>query len=204
MKLNTLLCTLALSLAASFSASAAVSFTGNYSSNLKQSDGTTNIAVGTRYIVVVDTAGNGFGGATNGSIAAGGSLTVGSLFGGDEIIQSSTIPTLAGRAATAVSNLPLDLAPYAGKQFAIYWFESLTGTQTTDGADYGFYRDTGWILPSTSGTYGFTSTPTGTDYLQNTAAQTASLTVGTVPEPSRAVLLGFGALGFLARRRRKA
>lgn len=201
MKLRTLFCAVALSLAASYSASAAVSFTGNYSSNLRQSDGVTPIPVGTRYIVVVDTAGNGFGGSSNGSIADGTTLNVGNLFGGDEIIQSSTIPTLAGRAATAVSNLPLDTAPYAGKQFAIYWFESLTGTTASNGDDYGFFRDAGWIVPSSPGTYGFIAS--GGDFVQNTTAQTANLTIGTAPEPSRALLLGFGALGFMMRRRRK-
>lgn len=203
MKLNSFLCVLAVSLVATFEVTAAVSFTGAYSTNLKQSDGTTNIATGTRYIVVVDTAGNGFGGSTNGSIADGTSLTTGSLFGGDEIIQSSTVGGVAGRAPTAVSNLNIDVAPYAGKQFAIYWFESLTGTSATDGSDYGFYRDTDWIVPAVAGSYGFSSTPTGTDFLQNTAAQTAGLTVGAAPEPSRALLLGIGALGFMMRRRRK-
>ncbi len=181
-------------------AMSAVSFTGSYSSNLKQSNGTTNIPTGTRYIIVVDSGTAGFGASVNGSIAAGASLTVGSLFGGDEIIQSSVVGALAGRATTDISNMGLDLAPYAGKQFALIWFSTQTGTTTVDGDSYGFYRDAGWILPNAAGTYGFASS--GGDYVQNVANLTASNTVGAIPEPSRMMLLAFGALGLFVRRRR--
>lgn len=181
-------------------ASAAVTFTGSYSSNLKQADGTTNITTGTRYIVVVDTGGDGFGGSSTMSVASGTSLVTGSSFGGDEIIQSSTVGALAGRASTGVSNLGLDVAPYAGKDFALYWFDSFTGTTVTDGLIYGFYRDSGWDLPVAAGTYGFASS--GGDYIQNTSSLTPSLTIGSVPEPSRVLLLALGGMGLIMRRRR--
>jgi hypothetical protein len=190
-------------------ANAVVSFTGTYSSNLKQSDGTTNIPIGTRYIVVADTTNNGFGAATNNAVAAGTGFTVGGLFGGDEIIQSSTVGT-AGRAATAVSNLGLDSSPYAGKKFALIWFETLTSADTTvsNGNKYGILAPSSWVLPTVAGNYGFTGAPTGTDFQQYGVAGFLPggtvLTAGTVPEPSRVMLAAMGLGAFVLRRRRQA
>ena len=180
-------------------AQAAVTFTGSYASNLKRADGTTNITNGTRYVVIVDTVGDGFG-ASDG--AAAGTLNVDDLFDGDRIIQTSVIGGIAGRAATAVSNLALDVAPFAGKQFALVWFSTVTGTAASDGDSYGFYRDSGWVLPTVVGatTLGFAAT--GSDFIQSTVSRTANLNVAAIPEPSRMILLGFGLVGVFFRRRR--
>lgn len=191
-------------------ASAVVSFTGNFSSNLKASDGITNIPIGTRYLIVVDTGGDGFGASTSGSIADGTGFNTGSAFGdvNDLIIQASTT-TLAGRAATAVSNQPFDLAPYVGRQFGLIWFEDLVAgdSAVTNSDKYGFTRDTGWIMPAVAGTYGFTTTPTGSDFRQMGGAGFlpggTNLVVGAVPEPSRMVLVALGSMGVVVRRRRK-
>ena len=192
-------------------ANAVVSFTGTYSSNLKQSDGTTNIPVGTRYIVVADTGNNGFGAATNNSITAGTGFTVGSLFGGDEIIQSSTVGT-AGRAATSISNVGLDSSPYAGKKFALIWFDTLTSAATTvsNGDKYGILAPSSWVLPTVAGTYGFNGAPTGTDFQQYgvtgflPGGTTLTAGASAVPEPSRVMLAAMGLGAFVLRRRRQA
>jgi hypothetical protein len=185
------------------SASAATTFSGNFTSNMKKTDNTTNVPIGNRYIVVVDTAGNGFGAATDNSIASGTGFVTGSSFGGDEIIVSGTVVS-AGRAATT----SLDVSPWAGKPFAVIWFDSLTSSNTTtaDGDKYGFVTDPSWTIPSTPGTFTFTTSPAGAgDMLLKNAPGATTLTVGlsAAPEPSRALLLGFGALGFMMRRRRK-
>lgn len=185
------------------SAHASVTFSGNYSSNLKQTDGSTNIVVGTRYILVADLTGNGFGASTNFSIAAGTDFNSGTLFGGDEIVQSSFIPTLPGRAATAVSNASFDSAPYAGKQFGLVWFENLTSSNSTvsNGDKYGFARDASWVFPSTPGTFAFAAS--GGDFIQLTSPGGTSLTAGVaVPEPSRIILFGLSFMFLIMRRRR--
>jgi hypothetical protein len=189
---------------------AVVSFIGNYSSNLKISDGSTNAPVGTRYIVVVDTGNDGFGSALTNTIASGTTLNVGDLFGGDQIIQSSQIPTLVGRAATAVSNQPFDVAPFAGKQFALIWFDpnTLPGVDTTvaDGDKYGITRDSLWVMPSVAGSFNFSTTPVGSDFRQMGGTGFlpggTTLTIGAAPEPSRFLLLGLGLVGMIFRRRR--
>jgi hypothetical protein len=183
-------------------APAAVSFTGNFSSNLKNSTNTANVPVGNRFVIIVDSALNGLGfGASTSGVATAGSLAVGQLFGGDEIIATGTIGSLAGRAAaTVVNNLLLEVAPYAGKQFALVWFDTITNTTAVDASNYGFFRDAGWIIPSAAGSYGFAAS--GSDFIQGTAPGAATLSIGAVPEPSRMILLGFGLLGVFFRRRR--
>ena len=210
MKLNFLALAFSISALMIPEASAVVSFTGNFSSNLKTSDGVTNIPIGTRYLIVVDTGGDGFGASTSGSVAGGTGFNTGSAFGdvNDLIIQASTA-TLAGRAATAVSNQPFDLAPYVGRQFGLIWFEDLVSgdTSVSNNDKYGFTRDTGWVMPAVAGTYGFTTTPSGSDFRQMGGAGFlpggTNLVIGTVPEPSRMMLAALGALGVMVRRRRK-
>ncbi len=182
------------------SSEATVTFSGSYASNMKNAAGSANEPIGNRYIIVVDTGAAGFGAATTASIADQTSLTGGTLLG-DTIVQSSLVASIGRAAADAA----IDLSPYAGKSFGVLWFDNFAGTTLTSGTKYGFVTDASWIVPSVDGIYNFTTSPAGaTDILLKNAPGAATLTVGVAaaPEPSRALLLGFGALGLMIRRRR--
>ncbi|MFO1483004.1 MAG: PEP-CTERM sorting domain-containing protein [Verrucomicrobiaceae bacterium] len=189
--------------------SASISFTGNFSSNLKKSDGTTNAEVGNRFLIIVDNGGDGFGALTNNSIAAGTGFTAGNTFGdaNDIILESDFLGALTGRAAATVVNNDAWNSLYGGKNFGLVWFDTATsGTSSLSNGDkYGFTRDTAWVMQSADGTYNFTTAPTGSDYRQMGGAGFlpggTTLAVG-VPEPSRMLLMAMGVIGLGLRRRR--
>lgn len=90
----------------------------------------------------------------------------------------------------------------AGDKFAIIWFESgnAAGGGGAAGNRYGIFTDASFVLPASgAGPFPFNSPFTGS---VADATKAANLTIAGAPEPSRALLLGFGAVGLMFRRRR--
>lgn len=89
----------------------------------------------------------------------------------------------------------------AGQKFALIWFND--NTAETGGTDkYGFFYDASFVLPADAGG----STPMGAIFAGPEASdKLANITLAgpaPIPEPSRALLFGFGLLGVFFRRRR--
>jgi hypothetical protein len=170
-----------------------------------------------RWGIVVDTTNNGFyhngtntyDGFTFPAAGAGVFLNQGDVgtgpttddffyFGASNNLTLSSVPgTDAGtNAIGTLSGVPLASGVSAGDTFALIWFDTST---TNDGDKYGFFTDPAFIIPADGSTVNFNQVVGGTDPVRN-----ASFTLGAVaiPEPSRALLAGFGLLGFLMRRRR--
>ena len=161
-------------------------------------------------ILVVDTAGNGFTGInTATSDIANFSQSLGNTVGDDLVIATLTANSntfdLGGPISFDTAN-PLWGGLLTGVHaFGVYWFDS--GSNSI-GQNFGFYRtDTledgsqAYFTSNASGTYetisatlsaggsGFAGTPTFG-------------TIGAIPEPSRALLLGLAGMLTLFRRRR--
>ena len=220
----------------SVSANAAVTLSGTGATGVKTSDGATNIPTGTLGLLIVDVAGNGFFNLGNalgantaltsandpGILVANANLTIGSLFGGETILNVLSSPG-GGTFSSFVPNL--SIAGFESKSFAVVWFSSILASgapaQAGGGASWGIIRGADWILPAAdSGSFAMNGTDSGgaaTYYapsvLTGGAATTAfrTTTNGTlggtafsvvgVPEPSAALLGAIGALGLLRRRR---
>lgn len=164
--------------------------------------------------IVVDTAGDGFdsgagsydgftipaAGPANQTFLSVNSVATDDLFFRDD--ASFLTATFGGTdggsgAVGTIDNIPYTNGISLGDSFAIMWLA--TSTAAT-GDDYGFLTNAGFTMPSDPGTYtGYAALFTGAD-----AARPADQTFGPtgIPEPSRVVLLGLGALGIFARRRR--
>lgn len=178
---------------------------------------TGGVPVGSLGVMVVDTAGDGF---TAGADLAGEPLTVGNLFGADDLIVHTVAASDVGGALGFSSGLfnlvvrdPVDdpAAPVeSGDRFAIYWFDGPVGGTVTVGQTGGFFRsDIGdaalggdpFVIPAAPGAINaFASTNDlfgSTDLADFTAN---NFTV--IPEPSSA-LLSLMAVGLVGLRRRR-
>ena len=196
----------------------AAPFSGGIPSNLANSAGV--ITDGMRWGIVVDTTGNGFansgtsydayasGVTTSGYLGAGGTTTDDYYIAGTLTQNGTTSGLLEGDFTTVpghgsilddLNNVPLPTAGSAGKSFALVWFST---NSSNAGDRYGFFTDASFIMPTDGQTVAFGTPFVGNDPTRSATSTFASLVV--VPEPSRMLLAGFGALGLMMRRRRSA
>jgi hypothetical protein len=210
---NTLLALLLLSGASH----AAITITGVAAIGVRDSTGTTAVSNGTA-LLIVDTTGNGFLGmgnlplnttltAANEPVITQMGTTIGSLFGGDLVLNTMTT-SASGAIAGLLTNV--SVADYVGMGFAVVWLQG--------NGRYGIVRGADWILPAAdSGVF----TMSGSDangassYFQVNSnvpaagsfnfrtgfAGGSSGAVFGIPEPSVALLGALGALGLVRRRR---
>lgn len=214
----------------------AIALSGVALKNVQGTVPATDLVAGRLGLLLIDTAGTGFlngytatASATNALTpktdfaTTGASLAVGESFLGSYVAARLTTAvafgdtTIAG-AITGFNNN----ATYAGKNFAIVWFNTLTAagaeTVATASTFFGIARGADWTMPAAnSGTFNFGTSGSNIDQitLANGASGTASTaaagqavsfaTAGTtlqfVPEPSAALLGAVGALVLLRRRR---
>ena len=157
----------------SVAANAAVTISGTGLTNVKSTDGATNIPTGSLALLIVDVAGNGFFNLGT-SLAANTALTstndpglnstqslvIGQTFGGETILNRLSSPG----GGTFASFLPnLTIAGMEGKNFAVVWFSNVlaaTGDTTVPGtAKWGIIRGSDWTLPAAdSGTLSMNAT----------------------------------------------
>lgn len=136
--------------------------------------------------------------------AASGNTTVASIGasgadnGGAGAIGSLTgVPTQSELQAA----LPGVFTGSSSYRFGIIWFD----TSTAGGPYYGFYTDSSFVIPTAGPSVPFTTPFTGTSG-PGDAPKSASFNftgAAPIPEPSRMMLLGFGLVGLITRRRRK-
>jgi hypothetical protein len=145
------------------------------------------------------------------------SISVGSLFGGDdqivgmfEISQANS-GIVGGYGSLLSINYSGNLS--AGDALQLYWFPSLTLNSTSFGSytAYGTYRtdnvtsdsDIGWALPSdgTTVTLNFFTSSSG---LGSEANALGNASLSTVPEPATTVALLGGAAGLFVMHRRRS
>lgn len=201
------------------------SSTTNYLSNFANASGTAIASDGSNRMVwglIVDTLGNGFGGASaatpyrHGFSLAGNTTgislttttdgldTVASddvLFIASAVMASSTAATPPDSSLTNMNRvLSFTSMNYGGgvaqgMSYAIVWFDQLAlGGTSLEGQKYGIFA-TGLLLPADPGTYNVSASFAGADPLKTMDY------VLTVPEPSAALLGALGVLGLLRRRR---
>lgn len=167
---------------------------------------TTASTNGMAWGVVISSTGAAFSGSTTSDLAAAlEGFTIPALGNPTTPVQIGTTGYYFSRAVTDTSssgpptftngymntvNFNLGGAVGSGDPLGLLWFSEGT---TTSGSHFGF-QDLSYNTPSDGAnvTSGFTASGT-----------LGNLTIGAAPEPSRALLLGFGALGFMMRRRRK-
>lgn len=177
----------------------AITISGTVGTSFKGSDGSTNIPVGSLFMVIVDTGVTGFlegtianpyTGITPGTsglttsldpdVAAGdASITAGSTFAGDTILATGA-NTTAGVLPTMLTNV--GIAGYESAKFALIWFNKSAATLASEGLAnqyYGIISGADWTLPaSDSGTFTMSSTdasPAGNYYSFSNAITTAQL-----------------------------
>ena len=125
------------------------------------SDGTTPVADGGLVLLVASTTDSVFSGPTTSS-----SLTVGSVFNGDDIVLAALSVDSVSTAISGAYKQDINItygttfpaAVSSGDQIKLYWFPTLTKTSTAiaGGTSYGEYRtdatmsgsSTGWLLPA--------------------------------------------------------
>lgn len=199
---------LALSLGA-VSAQATVNF--SLFGGILRTSGGTAIADGGLVLLVASTTDSVFTGPLGTD-----STTVGSVFGGDNVIVGAFSTSLANSGFTGGYGASLNLTYSgnitAGDTLQLYWFPTLTTGSATFGmgTSYGVYRtdsvragsDIGWVLPSDGSTVSlnFYTNSTGVDTLADSLGN-ANLT--TVPEPATTVALLGGAAGLFVMHRRR-
>jgi len=184
----------------------ATSLIGTSAKGLQNNAGST-LAGGNRFIIIVDSGGDGFGAAVTNSIAANVDTTVGQLFGGDLIVGSGSTANAFGASSASGGGASIDIS-LANKPFALVWFDSVPAATTAipDLTFYGLATHATWLVSSADGSAnGFADPPNvgaGNPYQQIQSAGSATLQIGAVPEPSRAILAGLGLMGLFFRRRR--
>lgn len=182
---------------------------GGIADNLANSAGVaTN---GMRWGIIVDTTGNGFsstysayasGTATAGFFNSNGTATDDYYIPGALTVNGSVFPASDNGTTPGDGSILDDLAVNylngvsSNDKFALIWFNDNT---SANNSQYGFFTDASFVLPADTGaTAGFTGPFAGTDPIRS-----ASNTFQAVPEPSRLIVLGFGVVGLIVRRRRK-
>jgi MYXO-CTERM domain-containing protein len=205
---------------------------------LKNVQGTSNtdLASGRLGLLIIDTVGGGFLNNYTATATAsnalttktdfsldGANLTVGSTFLGSYVAARLSTAVAFGDTTMSGAISGFDnSATYAGKNYAIVWFNTLTsaGTETvaTASSFFGIARGADWTLPAgNTGTQSFGTGGSNLDQitlaaggsglastaasLQTVAFASAGTTMQFVPEPSAALLGALGALGLLRRRR---
>lgn len=175
---------------------------------------------GLRWAIIIDTAGNGFADLTTPTDkydafnnTASGFLSIGGTASDDYYYTSaggfftSTSTALGldpggvGTVLTATgtpngSDVVRPAGVDTNDPFAIIWFD---GANASDGSYYGVFTHASFLLPSSGSLVSFSS-PFNSATLD--PIKQANIQIGATPEPSRALLLGFGALGLMFRRRR--
>lgn len=226
---------LASALALTAISNGAIALSGTALKNVQGTTAGTDLAAGLLGLLVIDTAGDGFLNGYTASAAAsnaltpktdfattGANLSVGQTFLGDYI--AGRLTTTVAFSETSMSGAITgfnNVAPFAGKNYAIVWFSGLTtvGTELAApaGSFFGIARGGDWTLPvGNTGTQSFGTTASSLDQLtlantvggvataaagQSVSFATAGTTLKFVPEPSAALLGAVGALGLLRRRR---
>jgi len=168
---------------------AAITISGTVGTSFKGNDGTTNLPVGSLFLVIADTGVAGFlNPAVTPSTAArtsahdpeisiiDASITAGATFGGDTILAIGSV-TSAGVLPTMLTNVAI--AGYESKPFALVYFQksaATLGTETLANQYYGVLRLSDWTLPaSDSGTFTMSATDAtpSTNYYSTSNAITA-------------------------------
>ncbi len=236
-KLITLVSTVALAAVSN----GAIALSGTALSNVQGVTASTDLVAGRLGLLIIDTAGDGFLGGYTATVAGdadpltslnaltpktnfqatGANLALNSTFYGDYIAARLTTSVAFGNTTMSGALTGFDnTATYAGKNYAIVWFDTLTtaGAETVASGYFGIARGADWTLPAgNTGTQSFGTSGTSLDQIilanagsgaastaavgQGVAFATAGTTLAIIPEPSAALLGAIGALGLLRRRR---
>lgn len=179
------------------------------------------LTASSKAILVIDTAGDGFTGvsdtdALSDSNIANFSFTSGTTAGDDYVLgvfNAFDYDTGTGgfQGAFEATSSYTTATSYAGKQLAVYFFES--GSNAA-GESYGFFRTStkdsdggtiAYVVPNDGNTDSILSASTSIGGSGTTfnGTPTSSGSIDAVPEPSRMILAGLGLMTMLMRRRRK-
>jgi len=165
---------------------------------------------GMRWGIVVDGSGNGFGAGnydvfdntTSGFLSASSTVTD-DFFVTTGLLTSNQTATGTDPGGTGgITSLASIFAAYpagvgSGDAFRIIWFESTPAA----GSFYGMFADALFTLPPDGNTQSYASVFAGA--IADPAKPANLQFPGTIiPEPSRALLIGFGLVGLFLRRKR--
>lgn len=166
---------------------------------------------GTVGLLVIDTGNDGFGAVKEGFFQIGSTLGNDDFIDDDnDLIYNIVASTTSGPGGSRLfagdganialtDSIPAGVAS-TGDRFAVYWFNITAGSVSVIAGDrYGIATDDTWILPEDGEPLPGDTVST---IVLSGAAAVASLTVQAIPEPSSIALLGLGAFGLIARRRR--
>lgn len=169
------------------------------------------ITNGMNWGILIDGSGNGFSSAYDApsSAATSGFLSNNSVVTDDYFVTTGLLTanqTPTGTdpgGAGGISSLAGIFTSYPagigqGDAFRIIWFDGAPAA----GSKYGLFSDASFTLPSDGSTTSYASVFSGSTADPAKPANLSFNSAGPIPEPSRALLLGFGALGLMFRRRR--